>query len=116
MKIGIIGSGNVGGSLGSRWAQGGHEVVFGSRDPNGAEMKELIGKSGGTARAAAPAGAARARDVLLLATPWQADKEALETLGDLRGKILIDATNPLLPRLEGLEGGASTSAGARFAG
>ena len=52
----------------------------------------------------------------MLATPWQADKEALESLGVLGGKILIDATNPVLPRLKGLEVGTSTSAGELVAG
>jgi NADPH-dependent F420 reductase len=115
MKIGIIGSGNVGGTLGSRWAQAGHEVVFGSRDPSSAEIKDLVGKSGKSARAATLPEAAKASDVLLLAMPSQANKEVLQGLGDLTGKIVVDATNPLLPRLAGLEVGTTTSGGEQVA-
>jgi hypothetical protein len=116
MKIGIIGSGNVGGTLGTRWAQAGHQVTFGSRDPNSDAMKQLVARAGGTARPATQRDAAGASDVLLLATPWPATKAVLEGLGPLGGKVLIDATNPLLPRLEGLELGTTTSAGERVAG
>lgn len=42
MKIGIIGSGNVGGVLGSRWAAAGHNVVFSSRTPDSDEIKQLV--------------------------------------------------------------------------
>jgi NADPH-dependent F420 reductase len=115
MKIGIIGSGNVGGTLGARWAQAGHEVTFGSRDPGSEALKQLVTRAGGGARAAKLADAARDSDVLLLATPWKAAREALEGLGELGGKVLIDATNPLRPRLDGLELGATTSAGEQVA-
>jgi 8-hydroxy-5-deazaflavin:NADPH oxidoreductase len=50
MQIGIIGTGNVGGTLGTRWAQGGHDVVSGSRRPQSAEVRALIEKSGNRAR------------------------------------------------------------------
>jgi predicted dinucleotide-binding enzyme len=116
MKIGILGSGNVGGTLGSRWAQGGHTVIFSSRTPDSKEMKDLAAKAGGTSRAALLREAVAASDVLLLATPWPATKAILSGAGDLRGKILIDATNPLLPDLSGLEVGTSTSAGELVAG
>jgi hypothetical protein len=115
MKIGIIGSGNVGGTLGLRWARNGHAVVFGSRRPASDEMKELVGRAGATARAATPAEAVQASDVLLLATPWEATRGIVEGLGDLRGKVLIDAVNPLLPNLAGLEAGTTTSAGEQVA-
>lgn len=51
MKIGIIGSGHVGGALGTRWAHGGHSVVFSSRKPDSDEMKALVQKAGSNARA-----------------------------------------------------------------
>jgi 8-hydroxy-5-deazaflavin:NADPH oxidoreductase len=119
MNIGIIGSGNVGGTLGTRWAQAGHQVIFGSRNPGSDEMQQLIAKSGGhqgrSARAASLADAARSSEVLLLATPWPATKAVLQGLGDLAGKVLIDAVNPLLPDLSGLELGTTTSAAERVA-
>jgi 8-hydroxy-5-deazaflavin:NADPH oxidoreductase len=116
MKIGIIGSGNVGGALGSRWAKLGHDVAFGTRDPQGTEMQQLAAKTGGKARAVSFAEAARDAEVLLLAVPWQAAEQVLTGLGDLNGKILIDATNPLLPDLSGLALGTTTSAGEQVAG
>lgn len=115
MTIGIIGSGNVGGALGRRWAQGGHQVVFGSRNPASNEMQQLVVQAGPNARAASQQEAAAA-DVLLLSTPWKAAQSALESLGDLSGKVLIDLLNPLLPDLSGLEVGTTTSAGELVAG
>jgi 8-hydroxy-5-deazaflavin:NADPH oxidoreductase len=115
MKIGIIGSGNVGGTLGARWARLGHEVTFSSRNPNSDVMKQLVARAGGKARAATPADVARDNEVLLLSTPWPAAREALASLGDLNGKTLIDLTNALLPNLQGLELGNTTSAGEQVA-
>ena len=115
MKIGIIGSGNVGGALGSRWAKAGHEVVFGSRHPHGGDMKELLKQAGGKSRAATLAETAREADVLLLATPWTATQEIVEHLGELNGKIIIDATNPMFPDLSGLTHGTTTSGGEQVA-
>ncbi len=114
MHIGIIGSGNVGGTLGTRWAQAGHQVVFGSRNPGSDEMRELVARAG--ARAASSQEAVAASELLLLATPWPATQAVLEGLGDLTGKVLIDATNPLLPNLSGLEIGTTTSAAEQVAG
>ncbi|HLH00606.1 MAG TPA: NADPH-dependent F420 reductase [Bryobacteraceae bacterium] len=114
MTIGIIGAGNVGGALGTGWAQKGHPVVFGSRDPGASDMKQLLAEAGKTARAATLAEAAQS-DVLLFALPWPAAQEALTGLGNLSGKILIDATNPLLPDLSGLALGTTTSAGEQVA-
>jgi hypothetical protein len=115
MDIGVIGSGNVGGTLGSRWAAAGHRVTFGARQPESDEMKALVAKAGENARAATVAEAA-ANGVLLLATPWPATREVLQGLGPLAGKILIDATNPLLAGLAGLEYGTTTSGAEQVAG
>jgi|SRR5581483_9546981 len=114
MNIGIIGSGSVGGTLGSRWARNGHTVTFGTRKPESDEMRQLVDRAGGAARAASQAEAAQS-DVLLLATPWEATREIVESLGDLTGKIVIDAVNPLLPRLAGLAVGTTTSAAEQVA-
>src|SRR5690349_16545314 len=108
MKIGIIGSGNVGGTLGSRWARNGHEVTFASRNPQSPEMQELATKAGPSARTGTIAEAA-AGDIVLLATPWAATEQALRSAGSLKGKVLIDAVNPLLPDLSGLAVGTTTS-------
>jgi hypothetical protein len=116
MKIGIIGSGNVGGTLGTRWANAGHAVTFGSRDPGAPDMKQLLVRAGLNARAATLQDTAKSGDVLLLATPWPVTKEIVQGLGDLTGKVLIDATNPLLPDLSGLAVGANTSGAEQVAG
>lgn len=111
MNIGIIGSGHVGGTLGTRWAHGGHTVVFSSRTPDSEELRELVSTAGKTSRAATAKETVEACDVLLLASPWPATKKMLEAAGDLSGKILIDATNPVLADLSALEVGTNTSAG-----
>lgn len=116
MNIGIIGSGNVGGTLGTRWAKAGHQVTFGSRDPGAADMKQLLARAGSNACAATLKETVKARDVLLLATPWPVTKDVVQGLGDLTGKVLIDATNPLLPDLSGLTLGTTTSATEQVAG
>jgi len=114
MKTGIIGSGNVGGALGSRWAKLGHHVKFGSRNPKAGDLKELVASAGATAQAVSLKDAANGSEVLLLATPWPATRDVLESLGELTGKILIDATNPLTATLA-LEFGTSSSGGEQVA-
>jgi predicted dinucleotide-binding enzyme len=113
MNIGIIGSGHVGGTLGTRWANAGHNVTFGTRKPESNEMQALAAKAGPTARAASTAEAAKA-DVLLLATPWEATQQVIAAAGDLSGKVLIDATNPLND-IDTLVLGTTTSAGEQVA-
>ncbi len=109
MKIGIVGSGNVGGTLGTRWAQAGHQVIFGSRDPSGEEMRKLVSQAGPNASAASQQEAAQSSEAILLSTPWPVSVQVAGSLGDLSGKILIDATNPFRPKLDGLDVGVNTS-------
>jgi predicted dinucleotide-binding enzyme len=108
MKIGIIGSGNVGGTLGKRWAKGGHTVVFSSRHPESEKMKTLIAEAGPNAVAGSVADTVQQCDILLLASPWNATKEMVSAAGNLAGKILIDLTNPYLPDLRGMEVGTTS--------
>lgn len=115
MKIGIIGSGNVGGTLGSRWAASGNNVTFSSRDPGSDAMKQLVAKAGGNARAASVTEAVASSEVVLVATPWPATQDAVKGAGSLAGKILIDATNPLSPDLKSLEYGNTTSGAEQMA-
>jgi 8-hydroxy-5-deazaflavin:NADPH oxidoreductase len=109
MRIGIVGSGNVGATLGKRFAAAGHQVAFGTRRPESPEMQELA-KAAGT-RVTSNEEAARSSEVVVLATPWPATEAAVRGLGDLSGKILLDATNPLKPDLSGLEVGNTSSGG-----
>lgn len=115
MKIGIIGSGNVGGALGKRWAQNGHQVIFSSRHPQSEEMKKLVGVAGPNASAATVTETVQSCDLLLLATPWPVTQEVLKGAGSFSGKILIDAVNPLLPDLSGLAIENTTSAAEQVA-
>jgi 8-hydroxy-5-deazaflavin:NADPH oxidoreductase len=94
MKIAIIGAGRVGGTLGTGWSKGGHEVVFGVRDPEDARVIGLLARAGTNARAARVEQASENTDVVVLTVPWAAAKEAIVRLGDLRGRILFDCTNP----------------------
>ncbi|MFF3837887.1 NADPH-dependent F420 reductase [Streptomyces sp. NPDC001930] len=93
MRIGILGTGNVGQALASAWARAGHDVVLGSRRPDDpellAELKEL-GASG--LRVDGPAGAAAHAEVLVNATPGTASVALLHTIGAeaLTDKIILD--------------------------
>ncbi|HTA42545.1 MAG TPA: NADPH-dependent F420 reductase [Bryobacteraceae bacterium] len=109
MKIAIIGAGNVGSTLGTGWAKRGHEVTFGVRDPKKSD-------SASAARVAGVMEAAQSSDVIVLSVPWGAVADALRSTGDLTGKIVLDATNPLLPDLSGLDVPQGTSGGERVAG
>ena len=95
MKIAIIGAGSVGGTLGRRWAELGHSVCFGLRNVANADAKALVGGIKGDARLASVSDAAKDADVVVLATPYQANSAAIAEAGDLSGKILIDVTNPV---------------------
>ncbi|OLC13773.1 MAG: F420-dependent NADP oxidoreductase [Candidatus Rokubacteria bacterium 13_1_40CM_69_27] len=115
MKIAIIGAGNVGGTLGKAWAARGHDVVFGVRDPHDRKLDELLKDSGGRAQAASVRNAVAAADIVVLAVPWGSAQDAIRGAGDLRGKVVVDATNPLKPDLSGLALGHTTSAGEEIA-
>lgn len=107
MKIGIIGSGNMGSALGKLWAQKGHTVIF-SYSRKQDKLNDLAA-SVPHAKAGTPADAATG-EVVLLAVRWASVKDALKAAEPLKGKILIDCTNPLTPDLSGLEVGHTTSA------
>ncbi|WP_438446951.1 NADPH-dependent F420 reductase [Gorillibacterium sp. sgz5001074] len=93
MKIASMGSGNIGGTLGKRWAALGHSVMFGSRDPHSRKMKDLLQDAGHDAQAGTIREAAAFGDVILLAVPPDGVEHALAEAGDLGGRILINCTN-----------------------
>jgi predicted dinucleotide-binding enzyme len=97
MKIGVIGSGRIGGTLGGVWVKAGHEVMFSSRTLE--NDRKLAASLGPNARAGTPREAAAFGDVLLMAVPYRALPEVGKELGELiKGKIVIDASNPILAR------------------
>ena len=118
MKIAIIGAGNVGGALGANWASKGHDILFGLRDPKAEKAQMLVGKIGAKAKAVSPAEAAAAADMIVLSTPWPATEAAVRSMGNIKGKIILDATNPLTRGPDGisLEIGHSISAGEKVQG
>ncbi|GMX60623.1 NADPH-dependent F420 reductase [Paenibacillus elgii] len=93
MKIASIGSGNMGGTLGKRWAVHGHQVMFGSRDPQSDKMRTLLQEAGTNAQAGTVQEAAAFGEVILLAVLPSDVERVLEEAGDLRNKILINCTN-----------------------
>ena len=112
MNIAIIGAGNVGGALGKSWAKAGHTIIFGVRDPAGGKTKPPLAEIGGAASSRVVPDAVRGADVIVLATPWNAVPDVINAMGDVRGKIIIDCTNPLSLNSEGslsLAVGSTTS-------
>jgi 8-hydroxy-5-deazaflavin:NADPH oxidoreductase len=97
IKIGVIGSGNVGAAIGRVWANAGHQVMFASR--NLEHDKQLAASIGATAHAGTPAEAAAFGDVLLFAVPYGALPDLGKALaGSIKGKVIIDACNPFPQR------------------
>jgi 8-hydroxy-5-deazaflavin:NADPH oxidoreductase len=115
LKIAILGTGAVGSALGARWAQAGHTIVFGSRQPHSEKVLEVVEQCGAGTQALSSAQAMADAEAILLAIPWPAAQTTLAELGDFRGRTLIDCTNPLLPDLSGIELGHSTSAAEQIA-
>jgi len=92
--VAMIGTGNVGAALGRRFAEQGHTVVYGSRAPADADARALVAATGHGAVALTQAEAAARADIVVLAVPWRAAEDVVRALGDLRGKIIVDPTNP----------------------
>ena len=94
MRIGILGSGLMGGKLGTLFARAGHEVVF-SYARSERKLKRLARGAGKRASAGTPADAARASDVLLLAVHWSRVGDVLKQAGNLRGKVVVSCSLPM---------------------
>ena len=97
MKIGVIGSGRVGGTIGGVWVKAGHEVMFSSL--NLEQDKALAASLGPNAKAGTTKEAAAFGTVLLVSVPYTAMPQLGKELGDLlKGKIVIDTSNPIPTR------------------
>lgn len=98
MRIGILGSGDVGRSLGSGFAKKGYDVTIGTRDPRKPELTKWVKANGGHASVATFAEAAQRGDIVILATHGDATEAILDRVGPeaFAEKLVIDATNPLV--------------------
>ena len=93
MRIGVIGSGRIGGAVGLQWARAGHDILFSSRNPE--ELTELVERAGPRTRAGFPGEAAEFGDVVFIAVPYAALPQIGEDHGPaMRGKVVIDCSNP----------------------
>lgn len=110
MRIGFIGIGNVGGTLATSLASKGHNIILGSRDQNSEDATALKEKIGTIASVHPIRDTIEKADVIVLATPWKISADLVREYAiHLKGKILIDCTNPLKSDLSGLEIGHTQS-------
>jgi predicted dinucleotide-binding enzyme len=94
MRIGILGSGLMGGKLGTIWARAGHEVVF-SYSRSEAKLKKLAKDAKGKARAGTPREAVADADAVLLAVHWSRVDDVLKQAADLSGKVIVSCSLPM---------------------
>ena len=108
MQISIIGTGNIGTALGSRWCEMGHKIIFGSRKSGNEGVKNLI-KQCKDVTITSQENAALKSEIIVLAVPWSGVEQTLKNLGPVDGKIIIDCTNPLQQDLSliNIKGGVS---------
>jgi predicted dinucleotide-binding enzyme len=97
MKIGVIGAGNIGGTLSRLWAEKGHEIMLAGRDDQSPKIQAALKAIGPAALVGSIAEAVAFGEAVLLAVPGAAVQEVIQQGGDWTGKIVIDATNRLGP-------------------
>ena len=112
MKVTVIGAGNMGAAFVKQLTQAGHDVSVTARN---LEKAQALAAAHTGAKAVSQSGAAAAADVFILATGYADAVPALQGVGDLSGKVVIDITNPLTPDYMGLTLGHSTSAAEEIA-
>ena len=97
LKIGVIGSGNIGGTVGALWVKAGHQVMFSSRHPE--ELKSLVDRLGPLARAGTVREALNFSEVIFIGVPYSAYPQiGKDYSGELKDKIVLDAGNAVLRR------------------
>lgn len=97
LKIGVVGAGNIGGTVGALWVKAGHQVTFSSRHPE--QLKPLVDGLGPLARAGSVRDALTSADVIFIAVPYGAYPQiGKDYARELAGKILLDAGNAVLAR------------------
>lgn len=99
--VAVIGTGRMGSAIGPRFAETGHSVIYGSRNPSSEKVMALVKSTGNDARSDTQANAIAAADIIVLALPWRATASLINATGpDLDGKIIIDITNATLTALQ----------------
>ncbi len=93
-SVAVIGTGDMGNSLGPKLAEIGYRVIYGSRDPTRESVQDLVERTGAGASATTQKEAAQAADIVLLAVPWPPMEQVAQNLGNLDGKIVIDVSFP----------------------
>ena len=97
IKIGVIGSGNIGGTVGALWVKTGHQVLFSSRHPE--ELKSLVDGLGPLARAGTVMEALTFGEVIFIGVPYGAYPQiGKDYAREFNGKIVLDAGNAVLAR------------------
>jgi hypothetical protein len=94
VRVGILGSGLMGGTLGTLFARARHDVVF-SYARSAHKLKRLAREAQGNARAGTPAEAVRDADAVLLAVHWSRVDDVLRQAGDLAGKVVLTCSLPM---------------------
>ncbi len=92
--VGIIGTGDMGDSLGPRFAELGYQVIYGSRNPDSEKSQNLAQRTGNDARVTTQKEAAQAGDLVVLVVPWPPMETVAQNLGSLDGKSIIDPSMP----------------------
>ena len=108
MRVGILGSGLMGGKLGAILARAGHEVVF-SYARSTQKLERLARDAGGSARAGTPREAAEGADVLVLAVHWSRVDDVLRQAGEVSGKVIVTCSLPMSADDTGLVVGHTSS-------
>lgn len=109
--VAIIGTGDMGNSLGPKIARVGYPVVYGSREPSRKTVRELVQQTGENASAASQHDAAARAQIVILAVQWQHMESIAQNLGDLSDKVVVDVSYPVRPGADGyMEQGVQPSA------
>jgi predicted dinucleotide-binding enzyme len=100
MNIAVVGTGNIGGRLAKVWAGKGHRIFLGTRNANDEKILALIAANPTLITAHSSADAAQRADVILLAVPASVAFNAVQELGNVKGKLIIDAMNAVFRKPE----------------
>ena len=100
MKIAIIGAGNVGGALTLKWMKAGHKVLIGARNPNSEKIKKVISQNSNV-QVKSIEDSVKESEVILVSVNPAAIEEISNQMGDVKGKIIIDAMNSVSSKPQG---------------